>query len=168
MKVGWTAWLLAGLVFLTAAFGADSASTQGAEAEAVVIQVEGAIGPATSAYVGGGDRGCARAGRAAPGAAHGHPRRARHLHALHHQGHHRLARAGGGLRGAERCPGGQRRHLHPLRQPRRRHGAGHQPGCGHSGADRRSAGGERPEERPAETSEDEETERAGDRDRRTR
>ncbi len=52
MKFGWTAWLLAGLVFLTAAFGADSASAQGAEAEAVVIQVEGAIGPATSAYVG--------------------------------------------------------------------------------------------------------------------
>ncbi len=51
MKFGWTAWLLVGLVFLTAAFGADCASTQGAETEAVVIQVEGAIGPATSAYV---------------------------------------------------------------------------------------------------------------------
>ncbi|MCK7493509.1 MAG: hypothetical protein MZW92_20790 [Comamonadaceae bacterium] len=33
----------------------------------------------------------------------------------------------------------QRRHLHPLRQPRRRDGAGHQPRRRHAGGDRRPA-----------------------------
>ena len=48
----------------------------------------------------------------------------------------RVAGAGGQLRRAERRARGQRRHLHPLCQPHRRDGAGHQPRRGDAGADR--------------------------------
>lgn len=51
MKCGWFAWLLAGVFASTATAAADTGGTQGAGGEAVVIQVDGAIGPATSAYV---------------------------------------------------------------------------------------------------------------------
>ena len=40
----------------------------------------------------------------------------------------------------ERRARGQRRHLHPVCQPHRGDGAGHQPGRGHAGADRRPPG----------------------------
>jgi membrane-bound serine protease (ClpP class) len=51
MKCGWMAWVLSGLFASITVATADSESAPGAGGEAVVIQVEGAIGPATSAYV---------------------------------------------------------------------------------------------------------------------
>jgi membrane-bound serine protease (ClpP class) len=51
MKCGWVVWLIASFFALIAIVAADPASTTAARSEALVIQVEGAIGPATSAYV---------------------------------------------------------------------------------------------------------------------
>ena len=67
--------------------------------------------------------------------------------ARHHQGHPRLAGAGGRLRRAERRARRQRRHLHPLRQPHRGDGAGHQPRRGHAGAIGMPGGGAAPSSR---------------------
>jgi membrane-bound serine protease (ClpP class) len=49
MKLGWMAWLLFYLFASNAAAAADSEARSGGEA--LIIKVEGAIGPATSAYV---------------------------------------------------------------------------------------------------------------------
>ena len=104
---------------------------------------------------------CAAASRSPPrssaqlvGAADRHARRARRLDAQHHQGHPRLAGAGGHLRGAQRRARRQRRHLHPLRQPHRGDGAGLQPRRGDAGGDRhadarRRAGSRSPAEQSA-------------------
>lgn len=51
MKCGWAAWLFAGIFALTATVDAGPESATDARSQALVIQVEGAIGPATSAYV---------------------------------------------------------------------------------------------------------------------
>lgn len=51
MKCGWVAWLLVGLFAATATAEAGPENGIGAAGQAVVIQVDGAIGPATSAYV---------------------------------------------------------------------------------------------------------------------
>jgi hypothetical protein len=59
--------------------------------------------------------------------AHEYAGRARHVHAHHHSRHPVLAGAGCRLRGAERRAGGERGHLHHLRERDRRHGSGHQP-----------------------------------------
>ncbi len=45
-----------------------------------------------------------------------------------------------GFRGARGSAGSKRRNLYSLCQPYCRDGARHQPGCGHSGSDRRFAG----------------------------
>ncbi|MNF63847.1 hypothetical protein D3C85_801030 [compost metagenome] len=86
-----------------------------------------------------GHRACRGRQGAVGGAADRHARRPRYLHAQHHQGDPRQPGAGSQLRRPQRRAGGQRRHLHPLRQPYRRHGAGHQPGRSHAGTDRRHA-----------------------------
>jgi len=51
MKCRWVTWLLAGIVGVTATAAADPESQSGTADQAVVIQVDGPIGPATSAYV---------------------------------------------------------------------------------------------------------------------
>src|SRR6266446_2099192 len=78
------------------------------------------------------------AGRAAGGAADGHPRRPRYLDARHHQGHPRVARAGGGVRRARRRARGERRDLHSLREPYRGDGARYQSGRGDDKADEKT------------------------------
>ena len=70
-----------------------------------------------------------RAGRDRPAR---HAGRAPVLHARDDPDDPRLARSGGDVRGAERRPGGQRRHLSPLRVARGRHGAGHASGRRHA------------------------------------
>ena len=75
-------------------------------------------------------------GRPAGGNRARHPGRARHLDAFDHQGHPRLAGAGGHLRLPGGRARGERRYLHPVREPHRRHGAGHQPRRGHPRGDR--------------------------------
>jgi membrane-bound serine protease (ClpP class) len=51
MKLGWMIWSVAALLAIAAFAAAATGSTPDSRAEAVVIQVDGAIGPATSAYV---------------------------------------------------------------------------------------------------------------------
>ena len=70
-------------------------------------------------------------------AAHGHARRARRLDAQDHPADPRLAGPGDRFRRPRRRPRGERRHLHPLRLPRRGDGAGDQPRCRDPGPDRR-------------------------------
>lgn len=70
----------------------------------------------------------------------GYARRPDGVHARDHQGHPRLAGAGGHLRVAPGRPGRQCRHLYPVRQPHRRHGPGYSPGLGNAGPDGRLAG----------------------------
>ena len=92
-------------------------------------------------------QGCRRTGPTG-GAGHRHPRRSRHLDALDHQGDPRQPGAGGQLRRPQWRPRRQRRHLHPVCQPYRRHGPGHQPRGRHPGAGRH-AGAARPGRQPA-------------------
>ena len=73
--------------------------------------------------------------------AHGHAGRARRFHAPDHPGNPGVPRAGGGLRRPARRARGKRGHLHPVRQPRRGHGAGHQSRRGDACADRRRLSG---------------------------
>ena len=55
------------------------------------------------------------------------------------------------VRGAQRCARSERGHLHPVRQPHRRDGAGHESGRSHAGADRRrGAAASRPSRAKAE------------------
>ncbi len=75
----------------------------------------------------------AATGCAAGGAGAGHAGRARQLDAADCDGHFGFAGAGGHLRQPAGRTRRQRRHLHPLRQPYCRHGAGHHAGCGHAG-----------------------------------
>ena len=70
-----------------------------------------------------------RAGRDRPAR---HAGRALVLHARDDSHDPRLARARGDVRGAERGPGRQRRHLSPLRVACGRHGARHASGGGHA------------------------------------
>lgn len=51
MKCGWTGWLLVCLLAFSAAVPAESESASRPTREALVIEVDGSIGPATSAYV---------------------------------------------------------------------------------------------------------------------
>ena len=67
--------------------------------------------------------------------AHGYARRAVHCHAVDHPGHHHRAGAGHHLRDPGRGPGGERRDLYPLCEPRGGDGAGHQSRRSHAGAD---------------------------------
>ena len=61
---------------------------------------------------------------------------ARHRDAGDHQGHPGLARSRRDVRRAGRRPGGERRHLHPLREPRSRDGTGDEPRRGDARGDR--------------------------------
>ena len=81
--------------------------------------------------------------RVEPGRAEaGHAGRPRHVDARHHQGNPRLADSGRHVRRPERRARGQRRHVHPVREPHRGHGPGHQPRRRDAGADRHRRAGD--------------------------
>ena len=75
-------------------------------------------------------------GRAARRVDARHAGRARHVDAIDRAGHPRIAHAGRCIRRTFGRAGGKRGHVHPLRQPRRGHGAGHQSRRRVAGADR--------------------------------
>ena len=94
----------------------------GADRAAIVLDVQGPIGPATRDFITRSLETAATRGRARRHP-HGHARRSRHLDARHHQGHPRLAGPGRHVRRAAGRARRQRRHLHPVREPRRGDGA---------------------------------------------
>ena len=108
---------------------------------ALTIEIDGAIGPATAKYVKEAlaDRGRTACRSRDPAAEHaGRPR---HQHARDHRRHPRLACSGRRLRRSFRRPCGERRHLHPLCNPYRGHGARHKSRRRDAGRDRRPAAG---------------------------
>jgi hypothetical protein len=82
---------------------------------------------------------------AAGGAEDGHPGRTRQLDAANHRRHPRVAGARGHLGCSVRCASRQRRNVHPLRQPYRRHGACDEPRRCNARRDRRGRRGSRSE-----------------------
>ena len=85
---------------------------------AIVVALDGAIGPATAAYVVHNLDEAARRERGHRRAASRHPRRPRQRHARHHSCNTGLAGAGYRLCRPGGCPGGKCWHLHPLRHGR--------------------------------------------------
>ncbi len=134
-------WLLSfALVWLPAhlVFGEDPApAPKDAASTALLLQINGPIGPAISHYISQGIKRAAEDGNSivilrmdTPG---GLDTSMRDIikDILASPG------AGGDLRLAERCACRQRGHVHPLREPHRRDGARHQSRFRHAGADRR-------------------------------
>ena len=132
-------WLAIGVLIAGPASSQGAAAPASAGRFATLIELDGPIGPAMSRYVEQSLADARDRHSAVVILQDGYARRSRYLHARHHQGDTGLAGAGGGLRGAERRAGGQRRNLHSLRVPRRRDGSGDQLGRRDADCDRRRA-----------------------------
>ena len=104
---------------------------------ATVLEINGAIGPATSRYVTKATGDGSPQWKPNSRSANRHTRRTRHLNARHHPRDPGVAHPGRQLRLALGCPSGERRNLHSLRQSHCRDGAGNEPWRGYARVHRR-------------------------------
>ena len=103
-----------------------------------LLKIQGAIGPATADFVSRGIESAETAGASLIVLEMDTPGRIGYGHAGDHSSHSRVVHSGYHLRFASGCARRERRNLHPLCKPYRRHGARYESGRRNACRDRRT------------------------------